>query len=125
MVLDGQGRPVLVIGTPGGRQIPSTTANVVTRWALHDQDLDVAIPAERFILTNGILWLESDRLVPEMTSRGYDARAMPPASIPNLGSVQALEIDWDDREVTSHADHRRSAGYAVASEKDPEPRTGP
>lgn len=125
MVLDDQDRPVLVIGTPGGRQIPNTTANVVTRWALHDQDLEEAIPAERFVLTDGILWLESDRLVEELVARGYDARAVPPANIPNLGSVQALEVDWQEREVSSHADHRRSAGYAVASEDSPEPKTGP
>ena len=125
MVLDEQDRPVLVIGTPGGRQIPNTTANVITRWALHGQDLEEAIPAERFILTDGVLWLESDRLVAEMIARGYDARAIPTANIPNLGSVQALAVDWEEREVRSHADHRRSAGYAVASEEDPEPRTGP
>lgn len=125
MVVDDQGQPILVIGTPGGQQIPNTLATVLTRWSLHDQDLDQAVPAERFILTDGILWLESDQLVADLRTRGYDAQQIPPALIANHGSVQALEIDWDQRTVTSHADHRRSAGYTIASEDDPQPRTSP
>lgn len=93
--------------------------------ALHDQDLDEAIPAERFVPTDGIFWLESGRLVPELLARGYDARTVPPANFPNLGSVQALEVDWEKRQVGSVPDHRRSAGCAVASDADPEPTTGP
>ncbi|MFX0538524.1 gamma-glutamyltransferase [Ornithinimicrobium sp. Y1847] len=116
MLLDGQGRPALIVGTPGGRQIPNTTANVVTRWALHGQTLDEAVPAERFILTQGILWLESGRLLDQLIARGYDARVLAPERIPNLGSVQALDVDWDGRVVHSFADKRRSAGFVVGDE---------
>ncbi|MGK2854919.1 MAG: gamma-glutamyltransferase [Microbacteriaceae bacterium] len=125
MVLDDQRRPVLVIGTPGGRQIPNTTANVALKWALHHQDLAEAIPAERFVLTGGVLLMETDSLVDDLIERGYDARAVEPRNRANFGSVQALDIDWDNRQVTSFADARRSAGYSVATETTPTPNTGP
>ena len=114
MLLDGQDRPVLVIGTPGGRQIPNTTAQVITLWALHGQDLEQAVPAERFMLTDGQMRLESDRLRADLTARGYKVRVTLPEYRANYGSVQALEIDWESRTVHGVADLRRSAGVETA-----------
>lgn len=114
MLLDEHDRPVLVVGTPGGRQIPNTTATVVTRWALHGQGLEQAITAERFHLTGGELRLESDRLRAELAALGYTVRVTGPAARPNYGSVQALEIDWEAGTVSGVADHRRSAGVETA-----------
>ncbi len=125
MVLDEQRRPVLIVGTPGGGQIPNTTASVVTRWALHDQELSEAIPADRFRLTDGELRLESATLAQKLTARGYNTRVIDPIDRADFGSVQALDIDWENRVVTSFADDRRSAGYSVATEDDPVPQTGP
>ncbi|GAB2487351.1 gamma-glutamyltransferase [Promicromonospora xylanilytica] len=113
MLLDAQQRPVLVIGTPGGRQIPSTTANVVTRWALHGQPLEAAIPAGRFILTDGELRLETPLLAEETRALGYDVVVADEASRANYGSIQALAIDWETGGVSSFADERRSAGFVV------------
>ncbi|MFI6428431.1 gamma-glutamyltransferase [Promicromonospora sp. NPDC050880] len=113
MLLDGAGRPVLVIGTPGGRQIPSTTASVVTRWALHGQPLESAIPAGRFILTDGELRLENPQLAEATRTMGYDVVVADEASRANYGSVQALAVDWETGSVTSFADKRRSAGFVV------------
>jgi gamma-glutamyltranspeptidase/glutathione hydrolase len=113
MLLDAQRRPVLVIGTPGGRQIPSTTANVVTRWALHGQPLEMAVPAGRFILTDGELRLESPQLAAETLAMGYNVVIADEASRANYGSIQALAIDWETGGVSSFADKRRSAGFVV------------
>ncbi|WP_454850067.1 gamma-glutamyltransferase [Promicromonospora soli] len=113
MLLDAQQRPVLVIGTPGGRQIPSTTANVVTRWALHDQPLETAIPAGRFILTDGELRLESPQLAEATRAMGYNVVVADEASRANYGSIQALAVNWDTGGVSSFADTRRSAGFVV------------
>ncbi|GAA4719053.1 gamma-glutamyltranspeptidase / glutathione hydrolase [Promicromonospora umidemergens] len=113
MLLDDQGRPVLVIGTPGGRQIPSTTANVVVRWALHRQSLEDAVRAGRFILTDGQLRLETRGLADPMAALGYDVVVSDQAELANYGSVQALAVDWDEGKVTSFADERRSAGFVV------------
>ncbi|KGM09375.1 hypothetical protein N868_02390 [Cellulomonas carbonis T26] len=115
MLLDDEGRPVLVVGTPGGRQIPNTTAQVVTLWALHGQDLATAVAAERFMLTDGRMRLETDRLRGELQARGYAVRVTLPEYRANYGSVQALEVDWDARTVEGVADTRRSAGFETAA----------
>lgn len=114
-LLDASGRPVLVLGTPGGRQIPNTIAQVVALWALHDQNLDVAVTAERFFLNGGQLRLESSRLSADLTALGYDVRVTSPGGRSVYGSVQALDVDWEAGTVAGFVDPRRSAGYETAT----------
>ncbi|WP_404380383.1 gamma-glutamyltransferase [Knoellia locipacati] len=114
MVLDSTGRPALVIGAPGGSQIPNTTASVVLRWALLGQSLEQAVPAARFKLDNGLMRLESARHVTALEKLGYRTRVMPKSYRASWGSVQALAVDWESRAVSGVADTRRSAGVAVS-----------
>lgn len=114
MVLGSDGRPALVIGAPGGSQIPNTTASVVLRWALLGQRLEAAVPAPRFKLDNGLMRLESAEHVAALQKLGYRTRVMPPSFRASWGSVQALAVDWQARSVTGVADTRRSAGVAVS-----------
>lgn len=113
MLLDERQRPVLVLGTPGGQQIPSTIANVVARWALHGQPLETAVRSGRFYLTGGELRLETPQLAGAMRGMGYDVVVTDEAARPSYGSVQALVIRWGKGRVGSFADERRSAGYVV------------
>jgi gamma-glutamyltranspeptidase/glutathione hydrolase len=113
MLLDQQGRPALIIGSPGGRQIPNSLAAVITRWALQGENLDDAIPAERFLLDAGVLRLETETLASEMRSRGYTVDVTPESSRYLYGSVQALEVDWDTGEVLGVADPRRAGAFAT------------
>jgi gamma-glutamyltranspeptidase/glutathione hydrolase len=115
MVLDGEGRPVLVVGTPGGRQIPSTTASVVARWALHGQPLETAVPAGRFILSDGRLRLERPELADPVRALGYPVEVADGAERAGFGSVQALAVDWDRGTVSGYADDRRSAGFVTGA----------
>ncbi len=114
MVLDRRGRPILVIGAPGGSQIPNTTASVVLRWALLGEGLDVAVPAPRFKLDNGLMRLESSRHVAALERLGYRTRVMPKSYRASWGSVQALAVDWRARTIGGVADTRRSAGVDVS-----------
>ena len=114
MLLDERQRPVLVVGTPGGQQIPSTIANVVARWALHDQPLETAVRSGRFYLTGGELRLETSQLADAMGGMGYDVVVTDEAARPSYGSVQALAIDWGAGRVSGFADERRSAGFEVS-----------
>lgn len=115
MVVDQDYRPLLVLGTPGGRQIPNTTAAVVLRWALHDQELEEAVPAGRFILTGGELRLETPELADDLRGLGYPVRVIDPLYRSDFGSVQALEVDWEAGSVAGFADDRRAAGFVVDS----------
>jgi gamma-glutamyltranspeptidase/glutathione hydrolase len=42
------GRPVLALGTPGGRTIPQTTTQMITNIRVFDMDVQQAISAPRF-----------------------------------------------------------------------------
>lgn len=115
MLLDDQHRPVLVLGTPGGQQIPNVIASVVTRWALHGEDLTEIIPADRFFYDEGVLSLESSDLTEPLSELGWDVRVLPESDRTRFGSVQALAVDWDTRRVSGVADTRRSAGAEIAA----------
>lgn len=115
MVLDRTGRPALVIGAPGGSQIPNTTASVVLRWALLGQTLEQAVPAPRFKLDNGLMRLESARHTDALQKLGYRTRVMPKSYRASWGSVQALAVDWEARAVRGVADTRRSAGVGFSN----------
>lgn len=114
MLLDAEGRPALVVGTPGGRQIPNTTAQVVMLWALHGQTLEEAVPADRFNLTGDRFRLESPRLQDELRARGYEVQVAGPEQRASFGSAQVLEVDWEAGTVHGVADTRRSAGVETA-----------
>ncbi|WP_180967268.1 gamma-glutamyltransferase [Zhihengliuella halotolerans] len=115
VVLDDEGRPVLGIGSPGGHQIPNILSGVLVPWALQDATLQEAVDAPRHHLQDGVLALESEP-APEVTgllrSRGWDSRVTTRHDAV-FGSVQALEIDYDDGTVTGAADARREAAYDV------------
>ncbi|WP_380169602.1 gamma-glutamyltransferase [Jannaschia sp. R86511] len=110
MLLDDRSRPVLVLGTPGGQQIPNVIASVVTRWALHGEDLADVVPADRFFYDDGVLSLESSDLTDPLAALGWTVEVLPGSARTRFGSVQALAVDWDTGEVSGVADTRRSAG---------------
>ena len=113
MLLDGEGRPVLVIGTPGGQQIPNTIAAVVLRRLLHGETLEDMVAAPRFIYTGGELVLETDENAGALREMGYAVRVVDPALRSDFGSINALEVDWETGAVSSVADPHRSAGFRV------------
>ncbi|WP_289019583.1 gamma-glutamyltransferase [uncultured Ornithinimicrobium sp.] len=118
MVLDEQGRPALVIGTPGGQQIPNTIAAAVLRWSLHDAELADLVAAPRFIHTGGEMVLETAQLEGALRDRGYAVRVVDPATRADFGSLNVLEVDWDEGTITSVADERRAAGFSIADTAD-------
>ncbi|WP_131103831.1 gamma-glutamyltransferase [Ornithinimicrobium sufpigmenti] len=115
MVLDDAGRPVLVLGTPGGQQIPNTIASAVLRWTLHGEELEDLVAAPRFLHVGGELLLENSDLAEEMRELGYVVRVLDPSRRSEFGSLQALEVDWDQGSVTSVADDRRSGGFSLGT----------
>lgn len=117
IVLDETGRPLLGLGSPGGRRIPMILAQVLARWALHGQPLEEAVEAPRFHLEGRELQFEvlpSEDVLAELGRLGYTSRSVP--ELPYyFGSVQALEVDHDEGEVRGARDERRDAAFDVAS----------
>ncbi|UFU03002.1 gamma-glutamyltransferase [Ruania suaedae] len=116
VVLDAEGRPVLGIGSPGGRQIPNILATVITRWALHGQSLEEAVAAPRFILDGTVLVTERQppaEVTSQLNALGWSVEVVPAADAV-FGSVQALEVDHESGQVRGAADERREADVEIA-----------
>lgn len=121
VLLDDEQRPVLVIGSPGGKRIPNIQAAVISRWALHDLDLQDAVDASRTHLEDGVLRVEGlpEATVEELTDMGYVVEPVP-LSWNLFGSVQALELDHDAGRLVGAADGRRTGAWdSAAVNRDP------
>ena len=116
VLLDDQQRPVLVLGSPGGKRIPDIEAAVISRWALHDQDLQDAVDAPRTHLVDGELRVEDlpTETTEELTGRGYAVTPVP-LSWSLFGSVQALELDHKEGRLIGAVDGRRTGDWDSAS----------
>ena len=115
LVLDEQGRVVMGIGTPGGHQIPNILTAVMVPWALQSTPLQEAVDAPRHSLQDGVLALEeqpSAEVSDLMRQRGWQPQVTTRADAV-FGSVQALEINYDDGSVVGAIDSRRDADFAV------------
>lgn len=115
VVADERGRPVLVLGSPGGELILSILGGVLARWIFHDQPLDEAVAAHRVHATGDVLRVESappEAVAQALRGLGYGFDVVGTSSY-LFGSVQALEVDHDTGTLTGTADTRREAGYVV------------
>ncbi|MGJ0184405.1 gamma-glutamyltransferase [Corynebacterium glyciniphilum] len=121
MVLDNQGRPVLGIGTPGGANILSILANALSRWALQGQSLEEVVAAPRFRLdaASGTLLVEPAMMDSPVASQLPELGWPTQISAEGLfGSVQALEVNYDDGTVAGPTDTRLEAGTLVSDVPD-------
>jgi gamma-glutamyltranspeptidase / glutathione hydrolase len=106
-------RPVMGIGSPGGRRIPNIIAQVLVRWAAHGQDLEEAVLAPRFHLEDRTLEVEEDPgngHRSDLSSRGYEVTTYVPTT-EYYGGVQALVVDWDQRTIDGVEDVRRTGTW--------------
>lgn len=119
IVADAQGRPVLGLGSPGGPRIPNILAAAIARWGMHDQELEQVVEAPRFHVEGTTLAVESGYagLRDELLARGW-ADLTEPAGRLYFGSIQALEIDYDDGELRGATDPRREADHRIEPASD-------
>lgn len=117
MVLDNEGRPVLGIGTPGGSNILSILGNALVRWGLMGQSLDEAVAAPRFRFDEDTQTvIAEDRFIGTRAAQGLAAQGWPVRqAAPGLfGSLQTLEINYEDGTVYGPTDTRLEAGTVVS-----------
>jgi gamma-glutamyltranspeptidase / glutathione hydrolase len=101
-------RPILGIGSPGGRRIPTQIAEVLIAWA-NGSDLEAATLRPRFHLEGRRLELETqvDSAVrDDLASRGYEVTTEVPTT-EYFGGMQALLVDHDAGHIEGIADERR------------------
>ena len=116
LVMDGEDRVVMGLGSPGGHQIPNILAGVLVPWALQDAPLQEAIDSPRYHLQDGVLAVERDPsagLTGFVDSKGWELqRTQREEAV--FGSVQALEIDYETGKIIGAKDTRREADFATA-----------
>jgi gamma-glutamyltranspeptidase/glutathione hydrolase len=103
------GKPVLVIGSPGGPRIASTVAQVILAVLDGRLRLDEAIKAPRFFPLNSTLMVETR--MPQSTLDGLEKLGWKielNGSINNyFGGVHAVQIDPQTHRLFGAADPRR------------------
>lgn len=120
LVLDDQDRVVMGIGSPGGQQIPNILTAVLVPWGLQDAPLQEAIDAPRHSLQDGVLAMEvepSQDVLDLVAERGWQTQVTSRADAV-FGSVQALEINYDDGSLIGATDSRRDAHVEIADVAD-------
>jgi gamma-glutamyltranspeptidase / glutathione hydrolase len=114
IVADREGRPVLGLGSPGGVRIPNVLASAITRWGLQGQVLGEVVEGPRFHVEGTALEVEEGLagLGADLRSRGW-SEVTQPASRLHFGSIQALEIDYEQGELRGATDARREADHRI------------
>lgn len=113
-IVADDGKPLLGIGSPGGRRIPLTIAQVIERWAGRGHTLSDATAAPRIHLEDRELYFEEDPdgdTVDALSDAGYEIVRDEPTNV-FYGAVQALRIDHDAGTVHGIADDRRDGAWA-------------
>jgi gamma-glutamyltranspeptidase / glutathione hydrolase len=113
-------RPVLGIGSPGGRRIPNAVAQVIVRWAGHGEDLETAVQQPRFHMERERLLIEApidDDAFEQLLAWGYEVREHLPTT-EYYGAIQALEVDWDTGEVIGADEIRRQGTWSSSTRED-------
>jgi gamma-glutamyltranspeptidase/glutathione hydrolase len=92
-VLDGQGRPWLALGTPGGHTIDQTIPQIVVNVLDFGMDIQAAIAAPRISFVEPDV-LSVERTIPadvlaELTRRGHKLR-----ETRGIGDAHGLTIEW-------------------------------
>lgn len=116
VIVADDGRPLLGIGSPGGRRIPVMIAQVLIAWA-DGHELQQAVDRPRFHLEGRRLQLEEsvpDEVWNDLAARGYEVTTEVPTT-EYFGGIQALAVDHDARELQGVADARRPGDWAWAA----------
>lgn len=110
------GRPTVLLGTPGSYGIPQTQAQVMVRHACFGLPIQEAIEAPRFRLLDGRAVLMEDRfdatVLRELGRRGHEIE-LGPAWTRLVGGVQAVVVDSVRGGISGGADPRRD-GYVAS-----------
>jgi gamma-glutamyltranspeptidase/glutathione hydrolase len=120
-VLDGQGRPWLAVGTPGGHTIDQTIPQVVMNVLDFGMDIQAAIAAPRISFVEPDL-LSVERTIPADVRADLERRGHRLRETGGIGDVHGLTVEWspDGRpsRFTGGSDPR-GAGTAAGPEPIP------
>ncbi|KAF0092380.1 MAG: gamma-glutamyltranspeptidase [Fusobacteria bacterium] len=106
-------KPVIGIGSPGGMRIPLMLTQVMIRFLENKEPLQAAINAPRFFYNENKLYIEKNYLSElEMDKLRKDGVSVILNNSQQFyGSVNALYIDYENKEIKGGADPRRNGTW--------------
>ncbi len=109
------GKPILAIGSAGGRNIPPVLAETIIRTLDFNQPLQEAVEATRFVVEKNTVIIE-EALPASVTNKlqklGYQIEVRKSPSF--YGSIQGIRIDWENKKIDGGADNRRHGTFKVS-----------
>ncbi|MBV9344270.1 MAG: gamma-glutamyltransferase, partial [Gammaproteobacteria bacterium] len=103
-ILLRDGRPALIIGTPGGSRIFTSVFQVICDWNDFQMPLDAAVAAARFhhqLLPRDLIYEEPYRLLDPQTVRELERRGYKLENQGWNGDIQAIEVGADGAKAVS------------------------
>lgn len=115
-ILAKDGKPLIGIGSPGGKRIPAVLAQVLIRMLLNNEPVQDAIDAPRFYTEDNVIYTEQ-MLLPEtekmLRSIGYSVVFHP--SPMYYGGVNSLRVDERTGKIYGGADPRRGGVWEAVN----------
>lgn len=110
-ILAKNGKPVMGIGSPGGKRIPLMITQVLVQALENNKPLQDAISAPRFYNDQNLVYLESNYLsaAEEDNLRGKGYSVVRYSNPLFYGGVNTLFVDYEKNEILGGADLRRNA----------------
>ncbi|SFI61244.1 gamma-glutamyltransferase [Thermoflavimicrobium dichotomicum] len=115
-ILAKDNKPIIAIGSAGGRNITPVLTEILIRIIDFNQPLQKAIDGTRFIVEKNNVILEEnipDTEKAKLIRMGYQVEVR--KNNPSFyGSVQGIKIDWDKNTIDGGADLRRHGDFKVS-----------
>ncbi len=108
-----KGRPVLIVGSPGGSTIIATVLNVVTNVIDFKMPLEEALSAARILNRDGPLELETEIFANAMIKQKLREKGNEIIYKENFGNAQAILFDESQNDILVGASDPRSEGRAA------------
>lgn len=131
IILEEHGRPVLGMGTPGGRRIPTHVFQTVMQFYFgrdelgSSMDLQEAIMRPRFYFEDDSIYVEApleDEILNQLRQKGWSVRTNTSSIF--YGGIQALGLETDENGVVTSiyggGDERRRGTWQIKTWEDQE-----
>lgn len=107
------GKPVLVLGSPGGSRIIGAVLNIIVNIIDHHEGLRTALEAPRMINRDGPTEMETDFFNNPHLKRDLQRRGHPIAENPAIGNIQAVYFDPETDGFMNGESDPRGEGQAL------------
>jgi len=112
-ILAKNDKPVIGIGSPGGKRIPLMITQVLERGLKNNVPWQEAVDATRFYNDQNLIYLEDNYLTTaeedQLRANGYSVIRYPNPLF--YGGVNTLYVDYENKEIVGGADFRRDASW--------------